>query len=48
MEQRPDEIVLRPQREGMLPRAETARVMAAARVDWAQWKATTADGTDDL
>ncbi len=48
MEQRPDEIVLRPQREGKLSWAETAREMAAAREDWAEWGVTTGDGTDDL
>jgi antitoxin MazE len=48
MEQRPDEIVLRPKDADRLSWEETAREMAAAREDWDDWEETTADGLDEL
>jgi len=45
-----DGILLRPkeQTDVKLSWAETAKAMAAAREDWSDWEAVTADGLDTL
>lgn len=48
LEERPDEIVLRPKRGRQLSWEETATQMAAQAEDWSDWEGTTSDGTDDL
>jgi antitoxin MazE len=48
MEQRPDEIALRPKRSGKLTWEETARAMAAAKEDWSDWECAAADGFHGL
>jgi antitoxin MazE len=47
LEQRPDEIALRPKHSRKLSWAETAKAMAAAREDWSDWESTVADGLDE-
>jgi mRNA interferase MazF len=48
MEQRPDEIALRPKRGGKLTWEETAKAMASANEDWSDWDYTVADGSVSL
>ena len=49
MEQRPDEIVLRPKDPGRLSWEETAREMAASEEeDWSDLDGTVGDGLDEL
>jgi antitoxin MazE len=48
MEQRPDEIALRPIRSGRLTWEETAKAMASANEDWSDWDCTVADGLREL
>jgi antitoxin MazE len=48
MEQRADEIVLRPKRERRLNWEETARAMAEAGETWSEWDATAGDGLREL
>jgi len=51
VEEKADEIVLRPRRSGQqkLSWADTAKAMAAAKEDWSEWENTTArDGLNGL
>ena len=48
MEQRPDEIVLRPKSRKQLSWEETAKAMAARKEDWTDWDTTLADGLHEL
>lgn len=48
LEQRPDEIVLRPKRAEKLSWEETAAQMAAEKEDWSAWDSAISDGTDEL
>ena len=48
MEQRPDEIVLRPKRGQKLSWEQTANAMAAAKEDWTDWDVAAGDGLHDL
>ena len=48
LEQRHDEIALRPKRQRKLSWEETAKAMAAAREDWSVWDATVADGLNEF
>ncbi|MCP5517254.1 MAG: AbrB/MazE/SpoVT family DNA-binding domain-containing protein [Verrucomicrobiales bacterium] len=48
LEERPDEIVLRPKRVGRLSWEETAAQMAAENEDWSAWEGAVSDGTDEL
>ena len=48
LEQRADEIVLRPKKQKKLSWDETAKAMAAAKEDWSDWKITATDGLDEL
>lgn len=48
MEQRPDEIALRPVRSGKLTWEETAKAMASTKEDWSDWDSTVADGLREL
>lgn len=48
MEERGDEIVLRPKRSAKLSWEDTAKEMAASREDWSAWDTTVADGLHDL
>ena len=48
LEQRPDEIALRPKRTRRLSWEETARAMAEAKEDWSEWDTTTGDGLHEL
>ena len=48
MEQRPDEIVLRPKRERRLNWEQTARAMAEAGETWSEWDTTVGDGLREL
>jgi len=47
MEERPEEIVLRPKRSPKLSWEQTAKAMAAAKEDWSDWETTVADGLDE-
>ena len=47
MEERPEEIVLRPKRMRKLSWEQTAKAMAAANEDWSDWETTIADGLDE-
>lgn len=48
MEERPDEIVLRPKHDKKLSWQETAITMAAAGEDWSEWDCTVGDGLNEL
>jgi len=48
MEERPDEIVLRPKRSAKLSWEATAKAMAAKSENWSDWDTTIADGLHDL
>ena len=48
LEQREDEIVLRPKRREKMTWADTAKAMAASKEDWSDWEGTVADGLDEL
>jgi antitoxin MazE len=48
-EEKPDEIVLRPDRRTppKLSWEETAKAMAAAKEDWSEWESTSGDGLNN-
>jgi antitoxin MazE len=48
LEQRENEIVLKPKRQQKLSWAETAKAMATAREDWSDWDCAVADGLNEL
>jgi len=48
LEQRPDEIALRPKRSRRWSWEETARAMAEAREDWSEWDPTAGDALHEL
>ena len=48
LEQRENEIVLKPKRQQKLSWAETAKAMATAREDWSGWDCAVADGLNEL
>ena len=48
MEERLDEIALRPKHGRKLTWEETAEAMAAAKEDWSQWESTVVDGLHEL
>ena len=47
MEERAEEIVLRPKPGTKLSWVDTAKAMAAAKEDWSGWETTLADGLDE-
>ena len=47
MEERAEEIVLRPKHGRKLTFKETAKAMADAKEDWSDWETTIADGLDE-
>ena len=49
LEEKPDEIVLRPTRKKAqkLSWDDTAKAMAASAEDWSEWEATASDGLDE-
>ncbi len=48
LEERADEIALRPKKQKKLSWEETAKAMAAANEDWSEWDAVVADGLNEL
>jgi hypothetical protein len=48
LEQRENEIALKPRKQAKLSWEETAKAMAAAKEDWSDWDATVADGLNEL
>jgi len=48
LEERPDEIALRPTKQKKLSWEKTAKAMAAANEDWSAWDSTVGDGLNEL
>jgi antitoxin MazE len=48
LEERPDEIALRPTKQKKLSWEKTAKAMAAANEDWSGWESTVGDGLNEL